>query len=155
MKKFYVVLLSLIMCFVSICFAGCGDKETQAELIDLADCDIGYQLTCYPQCNFGYKIDENFIVNIDSFSATLIEKHEIHEGDILDDDFYPYAVKVTVTGTTDAANANRIVYFMFTYSASAGGFVKATVDSSGHISGETTVLLSYNFVISFFRMQLD
>ncbi len=152
MKKFYVVLLSLIMCFVSICFVGCGDKETQAELIDLADCDIGYQLTCYPQCNFSYKLDENFIVNIDSFSATLIEKHEIHEGDILDDDFYPYAVKVTATGTTDTVNANKKVYFSFMCSYGVGSGMEAIVDSTGHISWETTINPHSNFVIRFYKV---
>ena len=47
----------------------CSDKN---ELVDLADCEIGYELPVYPNCEFDYKVNDDCTVHVSSIKATLV-----------------------------------------------------------------------------------
>ena len=106
MKKFLVVCLSLLCLMFTFGLTACGDKDNN-ELIDLADCEIGYELPVYPSCEFDYKVNDDCVVHISSIKAVLVQKNEIHEGDLLTENFTPYIVELRFLGRTDASNVDK------------------------------------------------
>lgn len=151
MKKFFIGFLTLL-CLVSFSFGLTACKDNDG-LIDLANAEIGYELPVYPDCEFDYKVNDECTVHISSIKATLVAKNEIHEGDVLDEPFYPYEVKLEFTGSTDAKNKDKAIYIgilLQTYSIS----IKAIISDNGIMSGET-IAKTTSSSISFFRVTIS
>ncbi|MDR2202358.1 MAG: hypothetical protein LBP26_06350 [Clostridiales bacterium] len=116
MKKFLVLVLCLVVAFPA---AACK-KDTSAPppqtLPPFEECEVGYMLDVYPKVEFDYKIADDFVVHISSISAELTAKNEIKEGDVLDENFYPFEVTIKANGTTDPKHAGkRIAVFVAVY----------------------------------------
>lgn len=153
-KVFTSILCSFLLIYGIIGLTACNNNESES-LPDLANCKIGYELPVYPQCDFYYKVDENFTVHIENVSATLTKKNEIHQGDTLDTEFYPYTVTLTVSGTTDPANADQTFYFRFRFCENSFTTIKAIVNSNGSISCEKDLIMYCNYIITFHSIELN
>jgi uncharacterized protein YxeA len=101
-KKIIAVLLCLL-CLSPFAISGCNknNSNTDSQIIDLANCEIGYELPVYPECEFNYKINEECTVHVKSIKATLIQKNTISENDTLDSEFHPYIIHISAIGSTD------------------------------------------------------
>lgn len=142
MKKFLVVCLSLICLMFTFGLTACGDK---AETLDLADCEIGYELPVYPNCKFNYKItyddykqqtlDVPVIVNIDNINAILVEKNDINEDDVLEQPFHMYKINLVIVGHTDKELSGRELRIWLIDQLTGNTFSnKATIDENGNIN---------------------
>ncbi len=141
MKKFYVVLLSLIMCFVSICFVGCEDKENDsvAGYIDLAKMQEGDYLPINPNFEIDHKYTDThnneligeYIFHVSSISVMLYKKNIIEQNKIVDGEFYPYEIKTNVSGyTTPSLQGSRIYVALSTFGT------WCTIEEDGSFCGE-------------------
>lgn len=118
MKKFALVLLIALLCLPVLAFAACADPAD--DPYDLSTKEIGYEIPVYPDCDFSYvvkwdewnsetseEIEKSCTVKITNFRATLVEKHTISEGDILEDNYANYTVKLHAEGQTDISAAGE------------------------------------------------
>ena len=115
MKKFALILLVAVLCVPIFAFAACADPSD--DPYDLSTKEIGYEIPVYPDCEFSYVVkltrynietnDYDIIdertVKITHFSATLIDKNPVSNGDVLEDDHANYTVKLHVEGLTDVS----------------------------------------------------
>ncbi|MCD8372956.1 MAG: hypothetical protein LUD27_06630 [Clostridia bacterium] len=93
MKKFICTALCSLIALSAVPLASCSNNS---GLINLADCEIGYELPVYPDCEFDYKIDDDCVVHISEIKAVLTAKNEINEGDVIEDEFY-YRYEISIT----------------------------------------------------------
>ncbi len=100
MKKFIVTVLCAVVTLCSISFAACS-SSSDSGLINLADCEIGYELPVYPDCEFDYKVDDDCVVHISEIKAVLTAKNEINAGDLVEDKFYRYEITLSANGYTN------------------------------------------------------
>lgn len=140
MKKFALILLVAVLCVPIFAFAACADPSD--DPYDLSTKEIGYEIPVYPDCEFSYKIikteynyetmqDEVVLeaeVHISEFSVTLVNKNPVSAGDILDEDYGYYTVKLHVEGLADSVLVGKTLWFQ---TIDAQG--KSTVDSDGSI----------------------
>ena len=116
MKKFLVLLLSIV-CIISTTagltacdnYSDNGSSNNIVGAIDLANCEIGYELPVYPTCEFDYKVNDNMTVHIKNIKVRLVEKNIINEDDEIAGNFYPYVVEVTAEGSTAIEFANTVI----------------------------------------------
>lgn len=145
MKKFLVVCLSLLCLMFTFGLTACEDKN---EMIELTDCEIGYELPVYPACEFDYKVNDECTIHVSSIKATLIEKNEIHEGDLLTEKFDPYVIRIDFNGYTNASHADKNIWLSIslqTYSTT----IKTHIDQNGKMRGSTIAILKYTPIITF------
>lgn len=139
MKKFVLVLLIALLCLPVLAFAACADPAD--DPYDLSTKEIGYEIPVYPDCEFSYVVkwteydpetyepfQKSCMVKITDFSATLVDKSPVSEGDILDEDYGYYTVKLHVEGLADSVLVGETLWFQ---TIDAQG--KSTVDSDGSI----------------------
>lgn len=119
MKKFALVLLIALLCLPVLAFAACANPAD--DTYDLSTKEIGYEIPVYPDCDFSYvvkwnewnsetheyDIEKSCTVKITNFNATLVEKHTISEGDILENNYANYTVKLHAEGQTDISAAGE------------------------------------------------
>lgn len=143
MKKLSIIVILALVC--ALCFAGCGEKPTST--LDLSECEIGYEFEVYPNVEFDYKINDDFIVHISDIKVTLIEKNEVNTNDILEGEFYPYVAKIEVTGTADPKFSGTSIYISFSNGSNTPS-CKATITEDGtfHARNETSVLKKYDTI---------
>lgn len=100
MKKFIVSAICAAVALCSISFSACSDNtaDSNSGLINLADCEIGYELPVYPDCEFDYKVSDDCTVHISEIKAVLTAKNEINEGDFIEENFYRYEITLRATG---------------------------------------------------------
>lgn len=155
MKRFLVVILSLICFIATIGITGCDNNENESGVIDLADCEIGYQLPVYPSCEFDYQVSEDCIVHISSITMTLTEKNVINPNDVLNSAYYPYVFTLKATGYTDKSFAGTSIYFK--YRCSVPNFllrILSVVDDDGAITWEDDKYICEPVTFSFERLEL-
>ena len=145
MKKFLVVCLSIVCLMFTFGLTACSDKN---ELVDLADCEIGYELPVSPNCEFDYKVNDDCTVHVSSIKATLVEKNEIHEGDILTEPFTPYVVELQFIGSTDISNIDKNIKVRLNLQITSISITTA-ISSDGYINGTTIAYLKYTPTITF------
>lgn len=157
MKKFIVSAVCAVVALCSIPFAACSSSENNG-LINLADCEIGYELPVYPDCEFDYKVDDDCVVHISEIKAVLTAKNEINEGDLVEKDYYYYRYIITanVKGYLSSEyNSNSSLYLSLICPPSDGAFGKtATADSNNNIEWEieTKVLTQFIYNIQFYSL---
>lgn len=123
MKKFVLILLIALLCLPVLAFAACA--EPADDPYDLSTKEIGYEIPVYPDCEFSYvvkwtesdpetyePIQKSCTVKITNFSATLVEKHTISEGDILEEEYDRFTVKIHAEGVTDNSFAGEHMRFV-------------------------------------------
>ena len=153
MKKFLVVCLSLLCLMFTFGLTACGDKDNN-ELIDLADCEIGYELPVYPSCEFDYKVNDDCVVHISSIKAVLVKKNEIHEGDLLTENFTPYIVELRFLGRTDASNVDKNIKVRLNLQITSIS-IRTAISRDGEINGTTIAYLKYTPTITFETIYLS
>lgn len=122
MKKFVLILLIALLCLPVLAFAACA--EPADDPYDLSTKEIGYEIPVYPDCEFSYVlkrekfdpdaqeyIEKSHTIKITAFSVTLIEKNPVSEGDVLEDDYGYYVVKLHAEGSTDASLIGKTLWF--------------------------------------------
>lgn len=154
MKKLSIVLVTIVLCCSAFLFTGCDQAKTveNTDVIpdqyDLANVEVGTKLPTLHPANFSYqyqKDDKTYTFHIDDFSAELYEKRPIKEGDVItDDNFRPYTIKLSISGTTDSLLAGKKFAAVF-----ANYFLRTTVSltilSDGTFSGTKSVtVLGYS-----------
>ena len=140
MKKLFVALISAVLCFSLFAFVGCDHKSTENDDINIEDCEVGYKVNVYPNCEFDYQYDANGIqyqFHISSISAELTKKNTISSGDVIQGEFYPYEFTLTATGRTDSALAGKSFYLML-MSGNSGRTIICTIDPDGNFDGTKT-----------------
>lgn len=154
MKKLSIVLVTIVLCCSAFLFTGCDQSKTAEnnsvipDQYDLANVEVGTKLPTLHPANFSYqyqKDDKTYTFHIDDFSAELCEKRPIKEGDVItDDNFRPYTIKLSISGTTDPLLAGKKFaayfanYFLRTY-------VSLTILPDGTFSGTNSVtVLGYS-----------
>lgn len=123
MKKFALVLLIALLCLPVLAFAACADPAD--DPYDLSTKEIGYEIPVYPDCEFSYvvkwterdpdtyeKTEKSCTVKIIDFSAILIEKHTISKGDIVEEEYNRFTVKIHAEGVTDKSLAGDRLRFV-------------------------------------------
>ena len=127
MKKFALILLVAVLCVPIFAFAACADPSD--DPYDLSTKEIGYEIAVYPDCEFSYVVkwteynynpetgipehsEKSCTVNITEFNAVLLEKHLISEGDVLEEEYERFTVKIHVEGATDPAMAGDELRFV-------------------------------------------
>ena len=143
MKKFSIIILILIMTSV-LCFAGCANTPKASS--DLGDCKVGYEFEVYPNVEFNYKINDDFIVHISDISATLVKKNEIKANETIEGDFHPYITKIEITGKTDPKHSGKNLYIQMESTSVAitcyakiaeDGTFRGIDESTAFIKGDT------------------
>lgn len=138
MKKVLLALLSVVLIFV---FTGCSDNQTGVEKpVDFDDMEIGTQLQTYPDYEFEYAYtsgDKQYKFTIQEFKVELCEKNTIEQGEMLDGEFYPYAIKMSVKGFVDKELAGNKFCFNYNYhNSSTGIYVNCYIDENGNFDDE-------------------
>lgn len=109
MKKFIAVLCVVLL---SLClFVGCADDSQSS--IDLEKYEIGDELPIYPNCEFDYKVNDECTVHISSIKLTLVEKREITENCVIENDFFKYTFNLIVTGVTHSDFSQKNIEITF------------------------------------------
>lgn len=144
MKKLSVILVTILLCCSAFLFTGCDQPKTVENNsvipheYDLSNVAVGTKLPTHHPANFSYQYQENdktYTFHIDDFSAELYEKRTINEGDVITGAFYPYTVKITVKGHTDASLTGGFYNIRF----KCGFFtpsIKCEIQEDGSFSGE-------------------
>lgn len=159
MKKILVVILSFI-CLISstVCLGACSNKGNatgSTELIDLADCEIGYELPIYPTCEFDYKVNEECTVHIKNINIKLVQKNEISSNNEVTGKFFPFVLEVNAEGeTTDSLAGKTIALHLrdsfpvsFVYSG------ESVVNTNGTINWKFNVTdISVYKILYFYRI---
>lgn len=103
MKKLFACVISmLLLCCATVGFAGCGE-----EVVNLAECEIGYELPVKNNINgefpFSYPSDCEF--QLVEFSIKLKAVHSLDE--LSDEIPFQYEFLATVKATTDISQAGK------------------------------------------------
>ena len=112
MKKLSIGLLVILMCGILCVFAGCDTNPTENKDINIEDCEVGYKVDVYPNFPFDYSAEldgESYIVHIESIEVTLTEKNAIKEGEVVTEQFYPYAFTVVAKANTTSTLVGRTI----------------------------------------------
>lgn len=122
MKKFVLILLIALLCLPVLAFAACADPAD--DPYDLSTKEIGYEIPVYPDCEFSYvvkweewdpetrePIEKSCMVKVTDFSAILINKSPVSEGDILDEDYGYYTIKLHIDGLADTILVGKTLWF--------------------------------------------
>lgn len=151
MKKFIAVLCVILL---SMClFVGCADDSQNT--IDLEKCEIGDELPIYPNCEFDYKVDENYTVHISSIKLTLVEKKYIIKDSCIDDSFYKYTIKFAANGSTHKTLSGKTVDIRLAdiglqYS------LRLEINEDGSFGGDTEIYTnSYIIPLTFFKIVIS
>ena len=137
MKKFLACLFAIALMACSLSgLAGCSNDELSAP----KSYDIGDNVFIYPSCNFTYKIDDSYVIEITALSATVTQKDAISNNDELSSPYFPYTISIKASGTLkESTNKSFIIRF----STSPSNLIASsptTVDETGKISWT----ISYN-----------
>ncbi len=159
MKKFALILLVAVLCVPIFAFAACAEPD---DPYDLSTKEIGYEIPVYPDCEFSYvvkweewdpetreDIEKSCTVKITDMKAILIEKNSISQGDTLENDYYPYIIKITIEGQTDVAFAGLKVTCYVRGDNSSSSLLNSTVDNDGKIRWENNLGYDYLSGLSF------
>lgn len=145
MKKLCIVLVTIVLCCSAFLFTGCDQAKTVEnnsvipDQYDLSNVAVGTKLPTLHPANFSYqyqKDDKTYMFHIDDFSVELYEKRPIKEGDVITDTFYPYTVKITAKGSTDASLIGKSFFVSFS-NGFAAYLVKCTATTDGSFYGES------------------
>lgn len=148
MKKFSYILLSLMLCFTCFAVAGCSNDEHD-DTVDLSKIEVGAEIPVYPNCEFDYVLtphiegsesNKEYTFHISSFTATLIKKNSIQEGDKLTEAFYPFEVQVSVAGYTSQDLAGYTLSVIIWHESLFDlSNIRCQISSSGSFSGAITI----------------
>lgn len=131
MKKFFVCLFSVaLMTCVLTGLTGCSDDNSGTP----TSYNVGDNVFIYPSCNFAYKVDDNFTIEITELSATVTQKHTISSNDELSSPYFPYTISIKASGTLQEAT-NKC--FMIRFSTSPSNLIASSpmaTDEAGKIS---------------------
>lgn len=143
MKKFFVSVIGAIMFCLSVFGLVSCKQESKSGSIDLANCEVGNKLPVYPTCEFDYKIDDNCIVHINHFSATLVRKNSIEENAILEERFNRYEIQVEIGGKIVAPSCTKRHYGSFQFTSNGlGGVSIDNIQNDGTFCESTIVKTS-------------
>ena len=121
----------ILVAFMLLFLIGCTNN--QVCVIDLEQCEIGYELPVYPGCDFKFKTDDGEIVEVSNFRVILKEKNSVSIDETIDENFMKkrYVVAVLFDGKTDPKLAGKKVGF--------GQLTSATMSMYNGVSTNTTV----------------
>lgn len=147
MKKFSYILLSLILCLACLAIAGCSSDERN-NTVDLSKIEVGAEIPVYPNCEFDYVLtphiegsesNKEYTFHVSSFTATLIKKNSIQEGDKLTETFYPFEVQVSLSGYTSQDLAGYTLSVIIWHESLIDlSNIRCLISSSGDFSGTIT-----------------
>ncbi|MDE7209496.1 MAG: hypothetical protein K2O31_06390 [Clostridia bacterium] len=133
MKKFFVLIVLTIVCI--FCFVGCvNTPDSPNTSTDLGNYEVGYKLDVYPNIEFNYKINDDFIVHISNISVTFVEKNEIKANDTIENSFYPYVTRLEVSGHTNTDHSGKCINIRLISDANSYS-CNATINEDGTFYG--------------------
>ena len=161
MKKFVCFLLCavLIVCG-TLALVGCDKPNNSDGYIDLSKLSEGDEIPVYPGCEFDYKyVDDNkeYILHILSLKINYVKSNKIDNNSIIEGDFYPHTISISISGNTDISLANKVFFLFLADGYKATKSIKCKIDENGKFSeiiniGCETLLLSplrfYSIVVS-------
>lgn len=137
MKKFIIILTVLIVIILCV---SCTSSKTNNSY-DLNNLELGTKFSIYPSAMINYEYEYSFnkktyIFNINNIEAVFYEKYTYLESDILSKPYYPFSIKVSVVGNTNAELSNNYFDIVICDEYGKLGSIECSIDSTGSFYGE-------------------